>query len=98
MYTACLSIEIISLYVGSDLSLPLVSVVEQFLFVVEQLLMGLCGKLKVGALREREGGGRMRGETPNQIVLQVLYAKLSHRNLNGQTSTEEAMVEGFCAK
>jgi len=47
---ACLSVEVISLYVGGYLGLPLVSVVEQLLLVVEQLFVRLCGKLKVGAL------------------------------------------------
>ncbi len=48
-----LSVEIVSLDVGSDFSLPLVSVVEEFLLVIKQLLMGLCGELKVGTLRKR---------------------------------------------
>jgi len=46
----CLSVEVISLYVGGDLGFPLVSVVEQLLLVVEQLLVGLRGELKVGTL------------------------------------------------
>ena len=40
------------MYVGCYLSLPSVSIVEQLLFVVQQLLVGLCGELKVWTLRE----------------------------------------------
>lgn len=47
------SVEVISLYVGSDLRLPLVSIVEELLLVVEQFFMGLGGKLKVRTLRGR---------------------------------------------
>lgn len=54
VHDICLSVEIVSLDVGSDLSLPLVSIVEEFLFVIKQLLMGLCGELKVGTLRKRQ--------------------------------------------
>lgn len=56
-----LSIEVISLYVGGDLCFPLVPVVQQLLFVVQQLLVGLCGELKVGALEQRGGGTGVRG-------------------------------------
>lgn len=45
-----LSVEVISLYVGSDLRFPLVSIVEKLLLVVQQLLVGLRGKLKVWTL------------------------------------------------
>jgi len=45
------------LYVGSYLCLPLVSVVEELLFVVEQLFVGLSGKLKVRALQEERKEG-----------------------------------------
>lgn len=48
-----LSVEVISSYIGSDLRLPLVSIVEELLLVVEQFFMGLSGKLKVGTLRGR---------------------------------------------
>lgn len=54
MRAGCLSVEVISLYVGSYLCFPLVSVVEELLLVVEQFFMGLSGKLKVRTLRERE--------------------------------------------
>lgn len=47
-----LSIEVIGLYVGGDLSLPFISVVQQLLFVVEQLFVGFSGKLKVRTLRK----------------------------------------------
>lgn len=56
MRAGCLSVEVISLYVGSYLCFPLVSVVEELLLVVEQFFMGLSGKLKVRTLREREDG------------------------------------------
>lgn len=46
----CLSVEVISLYVGSYLCFPLVSVVEELLLVVEQFLMGFSGELEVGTL------------------------------------------------
>lgn len=39
------------MYVGCDLRLPLVSVVEELLLVVEQLFVALSGKLKVGTLK-----------------------------------------------
>lgn len=42
-----LSIQIVGLYVTCHFSLPLVSIVEQLL-VVQQLLMSLCGELKIG--------------------------------------------------
>lgn len=45
-----LSVEVVSLYVGSDLCFPLVSIVQKLLLVVQQLLMGLRGKLKVWTL------------------------------------------------
>lgn len=51
--TCVLSVEVISLYVGSNLRLPLVSIVEELLLVVEQFFMGLGGKLKVRTLRGR---------------------------------------------
>lgn len=53
-----LSVKVIGLYVGGYLCLPLVSIVEELLLVVEQLFMGLSGKLKVGALQKatREKG------------------------------------------
>lgn len=42
----------IGLNVCSDLRLPLVTVAEQLLLVVEQLLVRLCGKLKVRSLND----------------------------------------------
>lgn len=50
-----LSVQVISLDVSSNLCLPLVSIVEELLFVVEQFFMGLGGKLKVRTLTKREG-------------------------------------------
>lgn len=49
----CLSIEVIGLYVGSDLCFPLVSVVEELLLVVKQLFVGFSGKLKVRTLNTK---------------------------------------------
>lgn len=46
----CLSIEVISLYVRGYLCLPLVAVVEELLFVVQQFLVRLGRKLKVRTL------------------------------------------------
>lgn len=48
----CLSVKIISLNVGSDLCLPLVSIVQQLLLVVQELFMCLRRKLKVRTLKE----------------------------------------------
>jgi len=45
-----LAVEKVSLDVGSDLLLPPISIAQQFLFVIQQLLVGLCRELKVGAL------------------------------------------------
>lgn len=47
-----LSVQIICLYVSCYLSLPSVSIVKQLLLVVQKLLVGLCGELKVWTLRE----------------------------------------------
>ena len=60
--SVALSIEVICLYVGCNLCLPFISVVEQLLLVVKQLFVGLSGELKVRALIHGEGGGRMIGE------------------------------------
>ena len=65
------AIEKVGLDVGGNFLLPPVSVVQQLLLVVEQLLVCLCGELKVGSLgegeRRKEGesgrGGRYRGQT-----------------------------------
>lgn len=48
-----LSIQVVCLYVGCYLSLPLIPVVEQLLFVVQQLLVRLSGEFKVWTLRNR---------------------------------------------
>ena len=45
-----LSVEEVSLDVGGNLLLPLVSVAEQLLLIVEQLLVCLCRELKVRTL------------------------------------------------
>lgn len=49
-------VQVICLNVGSNLSLPLVPIVEQLLLVVQQFLMCLRGKLKVGALKKQTRG------------------------------------------
>jgi hypothetical protein len=46
-------VQVVSLNVGRDLSLPLVPIVQQLLLVVQQLLMCLRGELKVGTLQIR---------------------------------------------
>jgi len=58
-----LSVEIISFDVGRNFGLPLVSVVEELLLVVKQLLVGLGRKLKVGALHDRVDRARLLAET-----------------------------------
>lgn len=50
--TVSLSVQIVCLYVGCYLSLPSVSVVEQLLLVVQQLLVSLCGELEVRTLKK----------------------------------------------
>lgn len=50
--TAGLSVQEVCLYVGCYLCFPPVSVVKQLLFIVQQLLMSLSGKLKVWTLRQ----------------------------------------------
>ena len=45
-----LAVEKVSLDVGSNLLLPPISIAQQFLFVIQQLLVGLRRELKVGAL------------------------------------------------
>ncbi len=47
-----LPVQIVSLDVGCNLLFPLVPIHEEFLLVVEQLLVGLRGKLKVWALEK----------------------------------------------
>ena len=47
-----LSVQVVSFNVSSNLSLPLVSIIQQLLLVVEQLLVGLGGKLEVGTLHD----------------------------------------------
>lgn len=55
-----LSVKVISLYVGSYLCFPLVSIVEELLLVVEQLLMGFSGELKVRTLKEKRDRWRVK--------------------------------------
>lgn len=42
----------VGVYVAGNLALPLVTVIEQLLLVVEQLLVRLGGELEVGALHD----------------------------------------------
>jgi len=58
VHEACLSIEIVSLNVGSDLSLPLISIVEELLLIIKQFFVSLCGELKVGALKRQRSRGK----------------------------------------
>lgn len=50
----CLSVEVISLNVSSDLCLPLISIVQEFLLVVQKLFMRLRRKLKVRTLKQTQ--------------------------------------------
>lgn len=43
----------ISLNVRSDFRFPFVSIVQQFLLVVQQLFMALCGELEVWSFNDR---------------------------------------------
>ena len=52
MFGKVLSVQVVSFNVSSNLSLPLVSIVQQLLLVVEQLLVGLGGELEVGPLHD----------------------------------------------
>ena len=47
-----LSVKVVGLYVGRYFSLPTISIVEQLLFVVQQLLVCFSGELKVWTLRK----------------------------------------------
>jgi len=51
LYT--LTVQVVGLDIGCYFFLPLVSIQQQLLLVVEQLLMGLCGELKVGSLEAK---------------------------------------------
>lgn len=43
-------VQVVCLNIGGNLGFPLVSIVQEFLFVVQQLLVGLGRELKVGSL------------------------------------------------
>ena len=62
MFGQFLSVEVISFNVGCDLSLPLIAIVQQLLLVVEQLLVGLGGELKVGPLHDGVDGASLLAE------------------------------------
>lgn len=61
--TFCLSVKIVSLNIGCNLSLPFVSIIEQLFFVIEKFFMSLCRKFKVWPLNKR------RDEKSNQAWL-----------------------------
>lgn len=50
----CLSVEVIRLNISSDLCLPLVSIVQELLLVVQELFMRLRRKLKVRTLKQTQ--------------------------------------------
>ena len=62
MFEEVLSIEVICFNVSCNLSLPLITVVQQLLLVVQQLLVGLRGELKVGALHDGVDGAGLLAE------------------------------------
>merc|ERR1719278_152726 len=55
MFVEVLSIEVICFNVSCNLSLPLIT-------IVQQLLVGLCGELKVGALHDGVDGAGLLAE------------------------------------
>jgi len=59
MVNAYLSVEMVGLQVGRYLSLPLVTILQQLLFVVKQLLTSLCTVLKVRPLYDGVYGARL---------------------------------------
>ena len=74
------AIEKVSLDIGGNFLLPPVSIVQQLLLVVEQLLVSLCGELKVGSLgegerkrirewRRREAEWRRQAQRPNKACV-----------------------------
>lgn len=58
-----LSVQVISVNIRGDFTLPLVSVVEELLLVVQQLFMCLGGELKVGAFHDCVYGTSFLAET-----------------------------------
>lgn len=85
-------VQVVSLDVGGDLSLPLVPIVEQFLLVVQQLLMCLSGELKVGALQE--GGRSARQPPPGASVLATSTGPTHlHNGVNRAGLLAEATVD-----
>lgn len=59
-----LAVQKVCLDVGGYLLFPLVSIIEQFLLVIQQFLMSLCRELKVWALRNKEQTHKMEPFTP----------------------------------
>ncbi len=59
----CLSIVLFREQVACNLRLPTVTVSEQFLLIVEQLLVRLSGELEIRSLHDRVNGTRLLTET-----------------------------------
>ena len=62
MFGKVSSVEVICFNVGCDFSLPLVTIVQQLLLVIQQLLVGLRGELKVGSLHDGVHGAGLLAE------------------------------------
>ena len=71
MFGKVLSVQVVSFNVSSNLSLPLVSIVQQLLLVVEQLLMCLGGELKVGPLDDGVDGAGLLAEAAVDALCHV---------------------------
>ena len=63
MFVGVLSIKVICFNVSCNLSLPFITIVQQLLLVVQQLLVGLSGELKVGALHDGVDGAGLLAES-----------------------------------
>lgn len=48
------SVQVICLNVSSNLHLPSISIIQQFLLIIQQLFMSLSGIFKIRALAQRE--------------------------------------------
>ena len=71
-----LAIQKVCLDVGGYLLFPLVSIIEQFLLVIQQFLVGLCRELKVWALRSKQRTHKMGlGQTKGGYIYQFLGLK-----------------------
>mmetsp|Transcript_63821 Transcript_63821/g.168641 ORF Transcript_63821/g.168641 Transcript_63821/m.168641 type:complete len:276 (-) Transcript_63821:25-852(-) len=54
--------------IGSENGLPLVAILEKLLLVVQQLLVGLCGVLKIGTLDDRVDRARLLAEAAEDAL------------------------------